>query len=319
MLTRTLGRSGIEVSALGMGCWAVGGPFTKDGEPVGWGEVDDAESVRAIHKALDLGVTLFDTSACYGCGHSETILGKALGARRGDVVIATKFGHVWEEGSKDMHAAEVTPGLVRTSCEESLRRLGTDVIDLFQFHQGGYDPGKAAVVRDACGDLVREGKIRWYGWSTDSPERARVFAEGTHCAAIQQQLNILEGNLETLALCEALGLASINRGPLCRGLLTGKFDHDSALPANDVRHDWDFRHGKQAEWLDTLEQIRGVLTREGHTLAQAAIAWLWARSDATIPIPGFKTVAQVTENVAALDRGPLSDEQMAEIDRLASG
>ena len=318
MFTRTLGRSGIEVSAIGLGCWAIGGPFTKDGRPVGWGDVDDDESIRAIHRALDLGITLFDTSACYGCGHSESVLAKALEGRRDGVVIATKFGHAFDEETKGMWDADCKPDRIRRSCEGSLRRLGVEVIDLLQFHLGGYPPGEAVAVRDTLEELVAEGKIRWYGWSTDDHERARVFAQGPHCTAVQQQINILEGNPKVLEVCEELGLASINRGPLCKGLLTGKFDRDSALPANDVRHGWDFRDGQQAEWLDKLEAIRAVLARDGHTLAQAALAWLWARSPVTIPIPGFKTVAQVEENCGALAKGPLTDAQMNEVEELLS-
>jgi aryl-alcohol dehydrogenase-like predicted oxidoreductase len=313
MFTRTLGRSGIEVSALGMGCWAIGGPFTKLGEPVGWGTVDDAESLRAIERALALGVTFFDTADVYGCGHSERLLAKALAGRRDQVVLATKFGHVFDEGSKDIHDSDGSPAYVRACCEASRQRLGTDVLDLYQFHVNGYDLAKAEATRDTLEELVAEGKIRAYGWSTDDAERARFFAQGPHCAAAQQQLNILEGNLDVLAACEELGLASINRGPLCRGLLTGKFTRDSTLPANDVRHGWNFREGQQAAWLEKLAAIREVMTREGHTLAQAALGWLWARSPVTIPIPGFKTVAQVTENVGALAKGPLTPAQMREI------
>ena len=316
MLTRTLGRSGIEVSALGMGCWAIGGPFTKGGVPVGWGEVDDAESIRALHLALDLGVTFFDTADCYGCGHSERLLANALGTRRDEVTIATKFGHVFDEGKKDIRDSDGSPDYVRACCDASRQRLDTDVIDLYWFHVNDYPLEKAVATRDTLEELVAEGKIRFYGWSTDHADRARLFAEGPHCTAIQQQLNILEGSLDTLSVCEERGLASVNRGPLCRGMLTGKFTRDSTLPDNDVRHGWNFREGQQAEWLDTLEKIRAVMTREGHTLAQAALGWLWARSPVTIPIPGFKTVKQVEENVAALQLGPLTDEQMAEIGRL---
>ena len=313
MLARTLGRSGIEVSAIGMGCWAIGGPFTRHGEPVGWGDVDDAESIRAIHKALDLGVTFFDTSDVYGCGHSERILAQALGARRNDVVIATKFGHVFDAKTKDMTSGDGTRGYVRQCCEASLQRLNSDAIDLYQFHVGDYDPEAALETRGALEELVAEGKIRAYGWSTDHPDRARVFAQGERCAAIQQQLNMLEGGPEILALCEEQNLACINRGPLCKGLLTGKFAADSKIPDNDVRHDWDFREGPVAEQLDRLERLRDVLTEDGRSLAQAALGWLLARSPVTIPIPGFKTVAQVEDNCGALARGPLSTDQMQRI------
>jgi aryl-alcohol dehydrogenase-like predicted oxidoreductase len=317
----TLGRSNIEVSALGMGCWAIGGPFWRGDKPVGWGDVDDAESMRAIARSLELGVTLFDTSDVYGCGHSERILGEALRGRRDQVVIATKFGNVFDEQTRQITDASGDPAHIRAACDASLRRLQTDYIDLYQFHLGGYDLDKTDDVIATLEELVDAGKIRWYGWSTDDPERAAKFAEGPHCAAIQQRLNLFEGNEETLGLCEENNLASLNRGPLAMGLLTGKFNADSTLPANDVRagNGWDFRSGEQARRLTALEEMRAVLTRDGRTLAQAAIAWLWAHSNATIPIPGFKNVAQVEENAGALAYAPLSNGQMAELATLKSG
>jgi aryl-alcohol dehydrogenase-like predicted oxidoreductase len=313
MFTRKLGRSGIEVSALGMGCWAIGGPFWRGERPIGWGDVDDAESIRAVECALDLGVNFFDTSSVYGCGHSERILGSIFAGRRQQVVIATKFGNIFDEQTRHVTGASGAPADVRSSCEASLQRLQTDYIDLFQFHIGDYDPIEAEGVVETLERLVDEGKIRWYGWSTDDPVRAAVFAKGAHCAAIQQRLNIFEGSDETLAICEANDLASLNRGPLGMGLLTGKFNADSSLPPNDVRTGWDFRDGEQAVHLEKLALLRDVLTSDGRTLAQAALGWLWARSEVTVPIPGFKTVAQVEDNVGALTYGPLSSEQMSEI------
>ena len=320
MNTRTLGRSNIDVSALGMGCWAIGGPFWRGDKPVGWGDVDDAESRRAIARALELGVTLFDTSDVYGCGHSERILGDALRGRRDQVVIATKFGNVFDEQTRQITDASGDPDHIRAACDASLRRLQTDYIDLYQFHLGGYDLDKTDDVIATLEELVDAGKIRWYGWSTDDPERAAKFAEGPHCAAIQQRLNLFEGNEETLGICEENNLASLNRGPLAMGLLTGKFSADSTLPANDVRagNGWDFRSGEQARRLAALDEMRTVLTRDGRTLAQAAIGWLWAHSNATIPIPGFKNVAQVEENAGALAYGPLSNGQMVELATLKS-
>jgi len=313
---RVLGRSGITVSGLGMGCWAIGGPAWRDGKPIGWGDVDDTESARAIHRALELGVTLFDTADIYGAGHSERILGQALAGQRGQVVIASKFGQRFDEDSRQAIGRDASPAYIRRACEASLRRLNTDHLDLYQFHIGDYDLERAAEVRETLEDLVAAGKIRTYGWSTDDPARARVFAEGPHCAAIQQRLNIFEGNAETLAVCEAANLASLNRGPLAMGLLTGKFTADSTIPENDVRFGWDFRAGTQAERLQKLDTLRAVLTEGGRTLAQAALAWLWARSEQTIPIPGFKTAAQVQENAAALRFGPLPPAQMDEIERI---
>jgi aryl-alcohol dehydrogenase-like predicted oxidoreductase len=316
---RALGRSGIAVSGLGLGCWAIGGPAWRDGKPIGWGDVDDAESERAIHRALDLGVTLFDTADIYGAGHSERILGRALAGLRGQVVIASKFGQLFDEATRQAIGRDASPAHIVRACEASLRRLNTDTLDLYQFHLGDYDLERAAEVRETLEDLVVAGKIRAYGWSTDDPARARVFAEGPHCAAIQQRLNIFDGSAETLAVCEAAHLASLNRGPLAMGLLTGKFTAVSTIPENDVRFGWDFKEGTQAERLKKLDALREVLTQDGRTLAQAALGWLWARSANTIPIPGFKTVAQVEENAAALRLGPLTQQQMIEIDRLMAG
>jgi len=315
-ITRTLGRSGIAVSGLGMGCWAIGGPAWRDGKPIGWGDVDDAESVRAIHTALDLGVTLFDTADIYGAGHSERILGQALAGKRSQVVIASKFGNLFDEATRQAIGRDASPAHIRRACEASLRRLKTDYLDLYQFHLGDYDLAQAVEVRETLEELVAAGKIRAYGWSTDDPARARLFAEGPHCATIQQRLNIFDGNAETLAVCEAANLGSLNRGPLAMGLLTGKFTADSTLPENDVRFGWDLKAGAQAERLQKLAALREVLTQDGRTLAQAALGWLWARSDVTIPIPGFKTAAQVTDNAAALRRGPLSADQMQAIERI---
>ncbi|MCC9075636.1 aldo/keto reductase [Litorilinea aerophila] len=316
MYTRILGRSGIEISGLGLGCWAIGGPFWRGDRPVGWGEVDDKESIRALERALELGVTFFDTADVYGCGHSERILGQVLSPRREQVIIATKFGNIFDEQSRYITGASGEPAYIRQACEASLRRLRTDYIDLYQFHIGNYDLNRAEEVLETLEQLVDEGKIRWYGWSTDDPERAAFFAQGEHCAAIQQRFNLFEGNVDILAICEEQNLASINRGPLAQGLLTGKFTPDSRLPENDVRRDWDFRTGEQARRLRVLNEVREVLTAGGRTLAQGAIGWLWARSPVTVPIPGFKTVAQVEENANALELGPLSPDQMAEIDEL---
>jgi aryl-alcohol dehydrogenase-like predicted oxidoreductase len=317
-MTRVLGRSGVAVSALGMGCWAIGGPFWRGDQPVGWGDVDDKQSILALERAFELGVTFFDTSDVYGCGHSERLLGLVMGHRRRQVVLATKFGNVFDEQTRRITGASGDPIFIRRACEASLRRLQTDYIDLYQFHIGNYDLNRAAEVLDTLERLVDDGLIRWYGWSTDDPERARFFARGEHCAAIQHRLNIFEGNLETLGVCEENELASINRGPLGRGLLTGKFDTSTVFPANDVRSGWNLRSGESAEHLKKLGDLRDVLTAGKRTLAQGALGWLWARSPATVPIPGFKTTAQVEENVGATAFGPLDEDQMADVQEILS-
>jgi len=322
MEPRILGSSGVQVSAMGMGCWAIGGPWLMRGQPAGWGDVDDDESIHAIHRALELGITFFDTAANYGCGHSEQILGRALAGRRSQVVIATKFGYQVDPKTKqvgfygDDQDSDLVVSHLRQDCEASLRHLGTDYIDLFQFHIGSYSPDKAAAVRDALEDLVAEGKIRFYGWSTDHPEGARVFAQGKHCVAIQHDLNVIKDAPQMLAVCDEFGLASINRSPLMRGVMTGKYAADAKFQSNDVRN----RDYFQREWLvptlDKLDAIRQILTSGGRTLAQGALAWIWARSPRTIPIPGIRNVAQATENAQAMQFGLLSDDQMKEIEQL---
>ncbi len=326
-LRRTLGRSGLQVSAMGMGCWAIGGPWTLDGTPAGWSQVDDAESLRAIRCALDLGVNLFDTAANYGAGHSERLLGQAFKGRRDQVIIATKFGYQVNEAAKEvLHYDEKeeegdVASRLRTSLEESLQRLDTDYIDVYQLHVWGLSIERALEARDILEDLVKEGKIRTYGWSTDRTDAIKAFSTSPNCGTVQQQLSVLDGNMELLALCEERNLASLNRGPLGMGLLTGKFVPDSSFASDDVRHhaQWHpgFKNGKPTqEWLDKLASIRDVLSSNGRTLAQGALAWIWARSEKTIPIPGFKNVAQVEENAKAMQFGPLTQNQMKEIDTI---
>ena len=322
-MKRKLGRSGIEISALGMGCWAIGGPFWTGDTPLGWGEVDDNESVRAIHAALDNGVTFFDTANVYGAGHSERVLAKALTGIRSKVVIATKFNAVFDEKSRLVTGSDSSPAGIRKACGESLSRLGTDYIDLYQFHDNGFPAEKAEPVRDTLEELVIEGKIRAYGWSTDFTDRAEVFAKGTQCATIQLQLNVLDDNPEMIALCERHNLAAINRGPLAMGLLTGKYTAETKPSVDDVRGEkspeWMkyFKKGSpNPEWVTKREAVREILSTSGRTVAQGALAWLWARSPQTVPIPGFRTVKQVEENCGAMRFGPLSADQMKEINSL---
>ncbi|WP_200209616.1 aldo/keto reductase [Micromonospora coerulea] len=320
-MTRTLGRSGIEVSAVGMGCWAIGGPlWGDDGQPFGWGEVDDDESVRTIHRALDLGVTLFDTASNYGAGHSERVLGRALAGRRDRAVIATKFGNRADEATRRWTGQDHRPNYAVTSLEESLRRLGTDHVDLYQLHINELPASAALDLVDALEGLVTQGKIRAYGWSTDNPESARAFAEaGPHCAAIQHDESVLKDNPEMFAVCDALDLASLNRGPLAMGLLTGATRKVGADDVRGMAPEWLvwFTDGRPTpQWSARVAEIRDALTADGRTLAQGALGWLLARSPRTVPIPGCRTVAQADENFATLGLGPLPADAFAEVERL---
>jgi len=314
---RTLGRSDIQVSAMGLGCWAIGGPWKwLDGEG-GWGDIDDHESIRAIHTALDLGINFFDTAANYGAGHSERILARALEGKRDKVILATKFGFNVNEIEKRVTLrSDDHLQYVRDECEASLRRLNTDVIDLYQLHVWDYPLDKVPAMVDVLESLVKDGKIRFYGWSTDDVAGARLFAEGKHCVAIQHDLNVILDAPEMLSLCDELNLASVNRSPLARGALSGKYSKSNVFPQNDVRNDEWSRDHFFAPTLAQLDAIREILTSEGRTLVQGALSWIWARSEKTIPIPGFKTVAQVEENAKAMQFGSLTIEQMKEIDSL---
>jgi aryl-alcohol dehydrogenase-like predicted oxidoreductase len=306
-----LGRTGLKVSRICLGCMTYG---TRS-----WREwvLPEEESRPFFARALDLGINFFDTAANYGTGHSERILARALAGKRDKAVIATKFGFVVDETDKrvtfrmDDHLLHV-----REECESSLRRLNTDVIDLYQLHVWDYPLEKVPAMVDLLESLVSEGKIRYYGWSTDSVEGARLFAEGKHCVAIQHDLNVVLDAPEMLALCEELNLASINRSALARGALSGKYTRETVFPQNDVRTDSWSRDHFFAPTLDQLDKIRDILTSNGRSLVQGALAWIWARSEKTIPIPGFKTVAQVEENAKAMEFGPLTPEQMQEIDMI---
>lgn len=308
-----------------MGCWAIGGPFwsgASGAQPLGWGQVDDDESIRAIHCAFDRGIRLFDTADVYGTGHSERILGRALAGHRDDAVIASKWGNTYDESTRMLLDPDITPQYLRYALDASLRRLGTDYLDIYQFHLAEIDPADTMPLVDELEKLVVAGKIRTYGWSTDDPWRAAVWAAGAHCTTVQHELNVLRDTPEMLAFIEAQGWASINRGPLAMGLISDKYGPDSALPDDDVRGiepEWMryFRDGRPApEWLARRDAIREILASGGRSPVQGALAWIWARSPATIPIPGCRTAEQVGQNADALSFGALSSSEMTAIDEI---
>lgn len=318
MLTRQLGRSGIRVSAIGVGTWAIGGPWTFRGVPAGWGEVIDEDSRAALQTTLEMGINFIDTAPNYGCGHSERLVGEAIAGKRDKVIVATKFGYNIDERTKAVVDRDDVPGAIREECEESLKRLQTEYIDLYQLHVWDLPVNDAARVRDVLEALVRDGKIRSYGWSTDDLELATVFSEGPHCSVIQHRMNVLEPADRMVSFCKQNGLAGVIRGPLLRAILTGKFTPDTEFPENDVRGSYGF--GDQfANLVNIVESLREALAVDGRTVAQGALSWLLARSDQAIPIPGFKTTNQVKENAGVLSFGPLSDSQMEEIECILDG
>jgi len=271
---------------------------------------------------MDLGVNFFDTAANYGAGHSEVLLGRAFKGKRDQVVIATKFGHIVNEEKKTVYSdpGQIIPN-VRGDVENSLRRLQTDYIDIYQLHEGAYDASLALELQIILEELVSAGKIRWYGWSTDRVDSARRFAssrDSAHCTSIQFQLNAIFDNIPMRQVCEQFGLAGINKDPLNKGFLTGKFNTRTTFPENDVRSGTDFSDPEIVKRLQIVDEIRDVLTSNGRSMAQGALAYIWALDEHMVPIPGFKSVQQVTENARAMEFGPLTGSQVKEIHEIVA-
>lgn len=319
---RMLGKSRIEVSPMGLGCWAIGGQFWLDGMADGWGDVDDDESIRAVRTAIDMGVTFFDTADVYGAGHSEIVLGKALQGIRDKVIIATKFGYKFDEETKVADGFGKTPEYIKKACQESLYRLKTDYIDLYLIHIWSMPEEEAEVVIESLENLKKDGYIRSYGWSTDHLPSASLFAEKENFTAIEHDFNVFVEADELIAICEENNLASINRSPLAMGFLSGKFNADTRISRDDVRgagHEWVryFENGQpKKEFLKKLDSVREILKSGGRSLVQGALAYIWGKSDNTLPIPGFKNVKQVEENARAMELGPLTKKQVQQIDEV---
>jgi aryl-alcohol dehydrogenase-like predicted oxidoreductase len=320
MISRTLW-NGQQIPALGMGCWAIGGLWSAGETPLGWGKVDDAESIRAIHRAVAGGIRFFDTAQSYGTGHSEEILGQALKTHP-DVLVATKIGYAIDPAAKQLIGTDYSAAAIKLSLEASLKRLQRERIDLVHLHLNNLEIAEAEAVFDTLEGLVIAGKVGAYGWSTDFPDRAKAFAHQRHFVSVQHAMNVFFRADAVVPVIEELGLLSINRSPLAMGLLGGKYGLDTKVTGADVR-------GQNAEWIayfkdgkvspdyaKMLGAVQELLQTGGRSLAQGAIGWLWGRSNRTLPIPGFRTVKQVEDLVGALDKGPLPVSVMSEIERV---
>jgi aryl-alcohol dehydrogenase-like predicted oxidoreductase len=296
--------NGRRVPRIGVGCWAIGG--------ADYGEVFDYESLAGLRLAFDMGARVFDTAAAYGWGRSERLLGLAFGDRE-DVVIVTKFGHP---------ASSLSPGTIRASIELSRANLRRDRIDLALFHVNEHPPGEAGFVFDTLEELRARGWIGAFGWSTDYVPSARAFADRDGFVAIENDLNVFVPADEMMAFAAERRLVALNRLPLAMGLLSGKYNAGASVSAGDIRArdvEWMkfFKAGKgHPEFVKRLEAIREVLTTGGRTLAQGALGWILAHSPQALPVPGFKTEAQVRDNLGALEKGPLPPAAMAEINQL---
>ncbi|MEP1205992.1 MAG: aldo/keto reductase [Rhizobiaceae bacterium] len=307
---------------IGMGCWAIGGPFWSGEKCVGYSGTNDQHSLAAIEAAWDAGVRVFDTAAVYGAGHSETLLGQTL-AHRDDAIILSKLGHSFNAASKQMTGDRYDPDYVRDSVAHSRARLKRDHIHLMQIHLNDLSVEKARPLFDTLEKLRDEGQIGAYGWSTDFPDRVDAIAAADYpgFTAVQCAMNVLI-DAPAMGKCVAShNLTQLIRSPLGMGLLTGKFSDGQRVGENDVRQENDnwqhyFFNGQANEdRLKQLETVRDLLTTGGRTLAQGALCWLLAKSPRTLPIPGAKNAKQAEENAAAMAFGPLDAATMAKIEK----
>ncbi len=302
MRYRTLGKTGLEVSEVSIGLWAVGGDA--------WGPVDDEESVAAMHAAFDLGINFFDTADVYGRGRSEELLAKFLATvPREQVYVATKVG-LWRGRQPNPYVDEQ---MIIEDCEASLRRLGTDYIDVYQDHVWWDE--NAEVFAGALRRLKEQGKARFVGLSANDQDYVTHFDDaigGMDTLQLDYSLLNRAPEQETLPYCHERGIGVIVRGPLAQGKLTGKFTPETTFPEGDIRAAW--VEGEQREgFLRDLELVERLsfLANE-RSMAQAALAYTLAHPAVSTVIPGAKRPSQVHDNAAAAER-PLSEQELSRI------
>lgn len=308
MKTRRL--DGLEVSELGLGCM---------GMSEFYGRTDEGEAIRTIHRALELGITLLDTAAMYGVGANERLVGKAIADRRDLVVLATKFGYVRSDAGEFL-GLDSRPESVKQSCEESLRRLGVDHVDLFQQHR--VDP--ETPIEETVGamqELVEEGKVRHLGLSEAMPEDIRRAHATAPIASVQSEYSLFTRDAErngVLDTCAELGIGFLAYSPLGRGILTGRFRRPEDFEEGDFRGDGRYPRlagDAFASNLELVETVEEIAAGRGARPGQVAIAWLLTRRDFVVPIPGTKRVAYLEENVAAAGL-ELAPDELERLDAL---
>jgi aryl-alcohol dehydrogenase-like predicted oxidoreductase len=306
---RTLGKSGIAVTKIGIGLWAIGG--------TSWGSTDDRDSLNTIDAALEAGITFFDTADVYGDGHSEELLGRAMKGRRDRFVVATKIGWRGFDGERNRTASDTVEKLV-AGVEGNLRRLQTDYVDVVQSHISFRDP-TMGVFLEGFQRLQRDGKVRAYGVSTSDFEYLKDFNADGHCATLQIDYSILNRTPEAdiFPYCLENGIGVIVRGPLAMGILTGKFGPDSQFEEGDFRRRWQENPEEREIYLEDLAKVEKLRPlAEGRTMAQLALQFVMAQPAVTVVIPGAKTDRQLRDNVGAALLPPLTAEEMAQIDAI---
>jgi aryl-alcohol dehydrogenase-like predicted oxidoreductase len=310
MQQRKLG-SDLIVSAVGLGCMGMSASYGTSEER------DENESIATIHRALELGVTFFDTAEVYGPNTNEELLGRALKGRRDSVVIATKFGFKIEKGA--IAGTDSRPEHIRETVHASLQRLDTDHIDLLYQHR--IDP--KVPIEDVVGtmaDLVQEGKVRFLGLSEAGEDNIRRAHAVHPIAALQSEYSLWERNLEPriIPFCRELGIGIVPFAPLGRGFLTGNVKRAEEYPESDFRHrDPRYRGENFDANMRAAALVKDVGKRTGATAGQVALAWLLQKGDDIVPIPGTKQRRHLEDNIAAVEVS-LSDEEMAELDAALS-
>ena len=302
MKYRRLGATGLVVSEVGFGAWGIGGLSNGASS---YGRTDDRTSLAALHRALDLGITFFDTADIYGYGHSETLIGEAMAGRRHAVVIASKGGFLEHNGPQNL-----TPGYLRQAVEQSLRRLRTDYLDLYQLHSVPIAHVRAEGALDCLRDLVRDGKIRAAGISVKSPEDG-IAAVGLGFQSVQVNFNLADQRALDAGLpaaCERAGAGVIARTPLCFGFLSG-YTAGAAFDARDHRSTRSA--AQRALWAETSSLFVDAIGEPGATSAQQALRFCLSYPAVSTAIPGMREPKHVDENVRASDMGPLDAVRVA--------
>ncbi len=312
MQTRQLGYTDLQLTTVGFGAWALGGPWQ-----FGWGPQDDGEAVGAILTAPEEGINWIDTAPVYGCGHSEELVGKALKQTKEKPLIATKCSLLWNDKRQKVSCLKAES--IREECHASLKRLGIDVIDLYQIHRPEPDEDIEQAWEEIA-KLTEEGKVRYMGVSNFSIEQMERVRQIAPIASLQPPYSMVHREVESdlLAYCAENSIGVIVYSPMQRGLLTGAFSQErlAGLPLDDHRRrSPDFHEPRFSATLELVDRLRPIAERDGRTLAQLAISWVLRRPEVTAAIVGARRPDQIAETAPASDF-ELSAEDVEEIERL---
>jgi len=305
MQKRQLGYTDLQLTTIGLGTWAMGGPWE-----FGWGQQDDNQAIGAILTALDLGINWIDTAAVYGCGHSEELIAKAIKQTSKKPLITTKCGLLWDNQRKKINCLKKDS--IISECHNSLKRLDIDVIDLYQIHWPIPDED-IEQAWEAMAILLEQGKVRYIGVSNFNIEQIKRVQAIYPVASLQPPYSMIHREVEDqmLEFCAENNIGVIAYSPMQRGLLTGKFNHErlANLPTDDHRRtNHDFQEPQFSATLELVEQLREIAQRNGKPLAQLAINWVFRRTEVTSAIVGARNPDQIKETVSAGDWNLAKDD-----------